>query len=33
MFCLHFFPASALKRPEPASFAAYVQKHGVKITP
>ena len=29
---LHFFPASALKHPEPASFAAYVLRHGIKIT-
>jgi predicted nucleotidyltransferase len=28
---LHFFPATALKNPEPASFAAYVQEHGIEI--
>ena len=28
---LHFFPARALTHPEPASFAAYVQKHGTQI--
>ncbi len=28
---LHFFPETALDHPEPASFAAYVQKHGVRI--
>jgi len=28
---LHIFPASALEHCEPASFAAYVQKHGIKV--
>lgn len=28
---LHVFPASALRRPEPASFAAYVQKNGLEL--
>ena len=28
---LHLFPASALTRPEPASFAAYVIRHGIPI--
>jgi predicted nucleotidyltransferase len=27
----HLFPASALDDPEPASFAAYVQRHGVRV--
>lgn len=27
----HFFPSSALENPEPASFAAFVAKHGAKI--
>jgi predicted nucleotidyltransferase len=28
---LHIFPAAALKHCEPASFAAYVLRHGVKV--
>ena len=28
---LHIFPASKLDHAEPASFAAYVQKHGVRL--
>ena len=29
---LHVFAASALEQPDPASFAAYVQKHGVRVS-
>jgi len=28
---LHVFSAGALESPDPASFAAYVQKHGVRV--
>jgi len=28
---LHFFPATALEHSEPASFATYVKKHGVRV--
>ena len=30
-FDLHFLPAEALRRTEPASFAAYILAHGVRI--
>lgn len=30
---LHLFPATALTDAEPASFAAYVQRHGTRLTP
>jgi len=29
---LHVFPASVLEHCKPASFAAYVQKHGVRVS-
>ena len=29
---LHFFSADQLEHPDPASFAAYVQKHGVRVS-
>ena len=28
---LHFFPAAALRHAEPASFAAFVQDHGLEL--
>ena len=28
---LHFFPADKLEHAHPASFAAYVQKHGLRV--
>ena len=28
---LHFFPAGALEESEPASFATYIKKHGVRV--
>ncbi|NQT51683.1 nucleotidyltransferase domain-containing protein [bacterium] len=28
---VHYFPASAVTHSEPASFATYVKKHGVKL--